>query len=343
MLREQVFSDISNYPKPVNPDWQSAVAEYLEEVGATDLDAPDAPKRKIQRTDAQLCAALEGQKRKEAEARAQAEHQAALARLNDGTAVLRQKKERTPVLSKAVKSKTVRPAAAPKRKYAKRNSSKAAFDEAAAIERRVAMISTLKSGGKIEQIPQKQCEGGYAEYQTQYTDIRWIGRVKGLVIARIQRFRSKTSYFVLDDFERYELPEPISGYAEEKQKMLTALLSKKLVLASDIDSSAKVASRTIAALAEIHDLDVYTVFESRSVHGWIFIMDEEKRQAKLKEVGDLLQALDFLEERKLRKENDRLPMHVPDVILDAAYREFKRVAKDAGATIEEVLAVKESQ
>ena len=33
---------------------ESAVAEYLEEVGATDLDAPDAPKRKIQRTDAQL-------------------------------------------------------------------------------------------------------------------------------------------------------------------------------------------------------------------------------------------------------------------------------------------------
>ena len=318
MLREQVFSDISNYPKPVNPDWQSAVAEYLEEVGATDLDAPDAPKRKIQRTDAQL-RQLEGIKKAKAEARAQAEYREAQARLADGTAIHRQKKERTPVLSKA------------------------AFDEAAAIERRMAMISTLKSGGKIEQIPQKRCEGGYAEYQTQYTDIRWIGRVKGLVIARIQRFRSNTPYFVLDDFERYELPEPISGYAEEKQKMLTALLSKQLVLASDIDSSAKVATRTIAALAEIHDLDVYTVFESRSVHGWIFIMDEEKRKAKLKEVGDLLQALDFLEERKLRKENDRLPMHVPDVILDAAYREFKRVAKDAGATIEEVLAVKESQ
>ena len=318
MLREQVFSDISNYPKPVNPDWQSAVAEYLEEVGATDLDAPDAPKRKIQRTDAQL-RQLEGIKKAKAEARAQAEYREAQARLADGTAIHRQKKERTPVLSKA------------------------AFDEAAAIERRMAMISTLKSGGKIEQIPQKRCEGGYAEYQTQYTDIRWIGRVKGLVIARIQRFRSNTPYFVLDDFERYELPEPISGYAEEKQKMLTALLSKQLVLASDIDSSAKVATRTIAALAEIHDLDVYTVFESRSVHGWIFIMDEEKRKAKLKEVGDLLQALDFLAEQKLRKENDRLPMHVPDVILDAAYREFKRVAKDAGATIEEVLAVKESQ
>ena len=93
MLRERVFSDISNYPKPVNPDWQSAVAEYLEEVGATDLDVPDAPKRKIQRTDAQL-RQLEGIKKAKAEARAQAEYREAQARLADGTAIHRQKKER---------------------------------------------------------------------------------------------------------------------------------------------------------------------------------------------------------------------------------------------------------
>ena len=301
MLREQHHADMSRYPKAVDPEWQAAIAEYLEKVGATNLDDPNAPRRKVQRTDAQM-RQLEGIEKAKAEARAQAEHNAAMERLSNGTAVLRQKKERTPVPSKAVKAKTVRPAPPSKRKYAKRNSSKAAFDEAAAIERRVAMISTLKSGGKIEQIPQKRCEGGYVEYQRQYTDIRWITRVKGLVIARIQRFRSNTSYFVLDDFERYELPEPISGYAEEKQKMLTALLSKKLVLASDIDSSVKVAARTITALAEIHDLDIYTVFESRSVHGWIFIMDEEKRKAKLKEVGDLLHALDFLEDRKAKAE-----------------------------------------
>lgn len=135
MLREQVFSDISDYPKPVNPDWQSAVAEYLEEVGATDLDAPDAPKRKIQRTDAQL-RQLEGIKKAKAEARAQAEYREAQARLADGTAIHRQKKERTPVLSKAVKAKTVRPAAAPKRKLdaAYREFKRVAKDAGATIE-----------------------------------------------------------------------------------------------------------------------------------------------------------------------------------------------------------------
>lgn len=298
MLREQHHADMSRYPKAVDPEWQAAIAEYLEKVGATNLDDPNAPRRKVQRTDAQM-RQLEGIEKAKAEARAQAEHNAAMERLSNGTAVLRQKKERTPVPSKA---KTVRPAPPSKRKFAKRSSNKASFNSAVAMQKRAAMIETLKSGGKIEQIPQKRCEGGYVEYQRQYTDIRWITRVKGLAVVRIQRVRSNTSYFVLDDFERYELPEPISGYVEEKQKMLTALLSRQMVLASDIDSSAKVAARTIAALADIHDLDVYTVFESRSVHGWIFIMDEEKRKTKLKEVGDLLQALDFLAERKAKAE-----------------------------------------
>lgn len=330
MLREQVFSDISNYPKPVNPDWQSAVAEYLEEVGATDLDAPDAPKRKIQRTDAQLCAALEGQKRKEAEARAQAEYREAQARLADGTAIHRQKKERTPVLEK-------KKAAAPKRK------SKAADTQAVAAIRRAGLIKTLNNGGKIK-LERKAGNINDLDYQAQYIDIRWIIENHKLDIKRIKSVSANDSYFVLDKFARYQMPEAIHGGADDKDKLLAALLSKQLVLASDITGANKLATATILNLATIYDLDFYTVFDSsRKTYGWIFIMDEEKRKAKLKEVGDLLQALDFLEEQKLRKENDRLPMHVPDVILDAAYREFKRVAKDAGATIEEVIAVKESQ
>lgn len=329
MLREWVFSDISNYPKPVNPDWQSAVAEYLEEVGTTDLDAPDAPKRKIQRTDAQL-RQLEGIKKAKAEARAQAEYREAQARLADGTAIHRQKKERTPILEK-------KKAAAPKRK------SKAADTRAVAAIRRAGLIKTLNNGGRIK-LERKEGNINDLDYQAQYIDIRWIIENHKMDIKRIKSVSANDSYFVLDKFARYQMPEAIHGGADDKDKLLAALLSKQLVLASDITGTNKLATATILNLATIHDLDFYTVFDSsRKTYGWIFIMDEEKRKAKLKEVGDLLQALDFLEERKLRKENDRLPMHVPDVILDAAYREFKRVAKDAGATIEEVLAVKESQ
>lgn len=329
MLREQVFSDISRYAKKIDPEYEAQIAEHKEKVGFTDYDALGAPKRKVQRTDAQL-RELEGIEKAKAEERAQADHQAALARLNDGTAVLRQKKERTPVLEK-------KKAAAPKRK------SKAADTRAVAAIRRAGLIKTLNNGGKIK-LERKAGNINDLDYQAQYIDIRWIIENHKLDIKRIKSVSANDSYFVLDKFARYQMPEAIHGGADDKDKLLAALLSKQLVLASDITGTNKLATATILNLATIHDLDFYTVFDSsRKTYGWIFIMDEEKRKAKLKEVGDLLQALDFLEEQKLRKENDRLPMHVPDVILDAAYREFKRVAKDAGATIEEVLAVKESQ
>ena len=289
MLREQVFSDISNYPKPVNPDWQSAVAEYLEEVGATDLDAPDAPKRKIQRTNDQLFVALQGQKRREAEARAQAEYREAQARLADGTAIHRQKKERTPVLEK-------KKAAAPKRK------SKAADTRAVAAIRRAGLIKTLNNGGKIK-LERKAGNINDLDYQAQYIDIRWIIENHKLDIKRIKSVSANDSYFVLDKFARYQMPEAIHGGADDKDKLLAALLSKQLVLASDITGTNKLATATILNLATIHDLDFYTVFDSsRKTYGWIFMMDEEKRKAKLKEVGDLLQALDFLEEQKAKAE-----------------------------------------
>jgi len=288
MLREQVFSDISRYAKKIDPEYAAQIAEHKEKVGFTDLDDPNAPKRKVPRTEAELCAALEGQKRKEAEARAQAEHQAALARLNDGTAVLRQKKEHTPVLEK-------KKAAAPKRK------SKAADTRAVAAIRRAGLIKTLNNGGKIKLERKEGNINDNLDYQTQYIDIRWIIEKHKLDIKRIKSVSANDSYFVLDKFARYQMPEAIHGGADDKDKLLAALLSKQLVLASDITGTNKLATATILNLATIHDLDFYTVFDSsRKTYGWIFIMDEEKRKAKLKEVGDLLQALDFLEEQKAK-------------------------------------------
>lgn len=330
MLEEKYFPPMSTYANKIDPEWEAMIAEHIEKKGLTDLDAPGAPKRKIPRTEAQM-RQLEGIEKAKAEARAQAEHNAAMERLSNGTAVLRQKKERTPVLEK-------KKAAAPKKK------SKAIDTRAVAAIRRAQTIELLNNGGKIKL---KRKEGNIndnLDYQAQYLDIRWIINKHKMNIKRIKSVSANDSYFVLDKFARYQMPEAIHGGANDKDKLLAALLSKQLVLASDVTGTNKLVTATILNLATIHDLDFYIVFDSRrETYGWIFIPDEEKRKAKLKEVGELLQALDFLEERKQRKEDDRLPMHVPDVILDAAYREFKRVAKDAGATIEEVLAVKESQ
>lgn len=107
MLIERNFSNLSRHKKPVDPEWEASVAEYLEEVGATDLDDPSAPKRKTPRTDAQL-RELDGFHRTKARNKAKLEHQAALARLESGTAVLRQKSERTKPAKQVVPAKQLK-------------------------------------------------------------------------------------------------------------------------------------------------------------------------------------------------------------------------------------------
>lgn len=281
MLREQVFSDISRYAKKIDPEYAAQIAEHKEKVGFIDYDALGAPKRKVQRTDAQL-RELEGIEKAKAEARAQAEHQAALARLADGTAIHRQKKERTPVATG--KAKVVK---------TKRDSSK---DRPNAAARRAKIIKTLNTGGRIKLERKKG-----AAYQAQYIDIRWIIDNHKMNIKRIKSVSSSDSYFVLDKFARYQAPEAINGAAEDKDKLLTALLSKKLVLASDVTGTNKLATATVLSIATQHDLDVYTVFDDkRATHGWIYILDEEKRKAKIHKLGYMLLALDHLKEKKAK-------------------------------------------
>lgn len=281
MLREQAFSDRSNYPKAVDAEWLAKIAEHKEKVGFTDLDDPNASKRKVQRTEEQM-RELEGIEKAKAEAKAQAEHNAALARLADGTAIHRQKKERTPaVIGKAKAVKT------------KRDSSK---DRPNAAARRAKIIKALNTGSRIKLERKKG-----AAYQAQYIDMRWIIDNHKMNIKRIKSVSSSDSYFVLDKFARYQAPVAINGAAEDKDKLLTALLSKKLVLASDVMGTNKLATATVLSIATQHDLEVYTVFDdSRKTVGWIYILDEEKRKAKIHKLGDMLQALDHLKEKKAK-------------------------------------------
>jgi len=282
MLREQTFSDRSNYPKAVDAEWLAKIAEHKEKVGFTDLDDPNASKRKVQRTEEQM-RELEGIEKAKAEAKAQAEHNAALARLADGTAIHRQKKEGTALVVNG-KAKSTK---------AKRDSSK---DRPNAAVRRAKIIKALNAGSRIKLERKKG-----AAYQAQYIDIRWIIDNHKMNIKRIKSVSSSDSYFALDKFARYQAPEAINGAAEDKDKLLTALLSKRLVLASDVKGTNKLATATVLSIATQHDLDVYTVFDDKRVtHGWIYILDEEKRKAKIHKLGDMLQALDHLKEKKAK-------------------------------------------
>ncbi len=286
MLREQTFSDRSNYPKAVDAEWLAKIAEHKEKVGFTDLDDPNASKRKVQRTEEQM-RELEGIEKAKAEAKAQAEHNAALARLADGTAIHRQKKEGTALVVKG-KAKSTK---------AKRDSSK---DRPIAAARRASLVKTLNNGGKIE-LERQVRTGSNEVYQAQYADIRWIIEKYKMNIKRIKSVSSSASYFVLDTFARYQAPVAINASAFDKDNMLKALLSKQLVLANDVTGTNKLATATILKLATCHDLDVYSVFNIKSeLAGWIYILDEEKRKAKISEIGNMLDALDFLEERKAK-------------------------------------------
>ena len=285
MQVEHHFADLSRYPK--NSDTATSIDDvewFAKNVGITNLDDPSV-KIKTIIEDVNECELARQKARKAREAKAQDEFLDAMFNLNNGTAVLRQTTERAKPsnAAKSAKPKTVRPAAPPKRKYAPRSENVTAFDKEKAATRRTNIMQTLKSGGKIEYKQQQDCEGGYAEYQTQYTDIRWLKRVKKLDITRIQNIDSGQSYFVLDDFERYDIPKQISGYlndADSKQALMTALLSKQMVCAKDITATNKAGARSVATLASTYGIDVYTVFDSRNVSGWIAIDKPVEKDAQ---------------------------------------------------------------
>lgn len=299
MLEEKYFPPMNTYANKIDPEYAAQIAEFEEKIGITDLDDLNAPRRKVQRTDAQM-RALEGIEKAKAEARAQAEYQAAQARLADGTAVLRQPKECTPIKTK----KAAKVAAKPAKKIAKvakpRPTTKGMTytNRAVSKARREAMVKALKAGEQIKMINQHTDNFGY---QAQYADVRSIIKSHKLNIKRIRNIESATSYLILDEFERYQAPEIISGGEGSPKRLLAALLTKKLVLASDLDITNKTAMASMLKIAKVHDFDIHVLFNTKSnIEGWIFIPDQEKQKAKLKVVGDLLQALDFLEAKKAK-------------------------------------------
>ena len=282
MLEEKHYAPMNRYASSSDTSTTlDAVEWFAKNKGITNLDDPSTKVRTIIE-DANKVELARQQAKKAGEAKAQDEFLDAMLNLDNGTAVLRQKKERTPVATG--KAKVVK---------TKRDSSN---DRPNAAARRAKIIKTLNTGGRIKLERKKG-----AAYQAQYIDIRWIIDNHKINIKRIKSVRSSDSYFILDKFARYQAPVAINGAAEDKDKLLTALLSKKLVLASDIKGTNKLATATVLTIATQHDLDVYTVFDDKRVtHGWIYILDEEKRKAKIHRLGDMLQALDHLKEKKAK-------------------------------------------
>lgn len=273
MQVEHHFADLSRHPKPVSPEWQAAVAEYLEEVGATDLDAPNAPKRKTPRTDAQL-RALDGFKRTQARNKAKLEHQEALARLEKGTAILRQKKDRTPLpVAKPKVAKTAKKIAKPAKKTAKATVKKAPSSKQIAKARRDVLIADLSAGKMIRMVSKSkkaQNNNEHKDYQQQRADLVYIRRNMDITLIRLNRIQTGESFFMIDSLERHKRVK-LSGnlIGPDREPFIKALGSGKLFEASNVTKGGKAGSASVANLADNHGMNIYSVISGRDLVGWV--------------------------------------------------------------------------
>lgn len=342
------FSAVSAHKKPVDFEWQATVDEHIEKHGVIDLDDPDAPPRKTPRSDCYL-RELEGKRRIAAEKKAQAEHNEALARLADGTAVHRQVSERAPTVKKPA-DKTIakiaraakaakevaKPASAKKApqktQYVKRPTSTKTIET---IARRKAMTKTLKNGGSV---PTADWRINFALHQRQNYDLSQIAKKEGLSVVRVNAIKTNKSGYRIDCFERCDIEQPISclltGESEHDTKALfAALCSNKMITVDQIKETVSSGSRTMAKLARKYDFDIHSVLRSNKLLGWVLIDDaiDPKKLSHLEVTSGLVGAMDALEQLTLqsRLKAYRLPMSSPDVVLDAVYREFKRVEGQA--------------
>lgn len=339
--KEPAFPPVSAHKKPVNPQWDSAVAEYLEKVGATDLDAPDAPKRKTPRTDAQL-RALAGIEHKKAEAQAQAEHRAALARLADGSAVHRQANDRTPVITKKVKAKkTAKPkvkavkARKPRaKKYVKPKLTKSFHQpRKARLESRLkAMLKTLKAGGLIKMVSEKEGKGSGSPYYLQRKDIVRLSDRAGEDIIRIKDIGKDVSYFMFDRYPRYHTDKLIDMH--EPKALLRALMSGELVYACDVKQKTVYVSKHVVNLARQYGFNIFAVYSTRYLIGWILLEETKPHwwadyllvtlfMHLFNQLGDMCQALDYKKCQAAVKE--RMPDASASELSDAAFAEYKKV------------------
>ncbi|PLT21122.1 hypothetical protein [Psychrobacter sp. MES7-P7E] len=276
MKVEGHFADLNRHPKPVDPEWAATVAKYLEEVGATDLDDPSAPKRKTPRTDAQL-KALAGIERKKADEKAQAEHQAALARLEDGTAVLRQKKDRTPIL--VTKPKAAKPAKKIARVVAVK---KGPASHQLAKARRDVLIADLTAGKMVKMVSKSekaQNNNEHKDYQKQRADLVYIKRNMDITLIRLNCLQTGESYFMIDNLTRHKRVK-LSGnlIGPDREPLIKALSSGKLFEASNVTKGKKAGSASVANLAERHGMDIFSVISGRDLIGWVMPPNSDSTQ-----------------------------------------------------------------
>lgn len=363
MLREQTFSDMRRYQEisetstPVD-----AVEWFAKNKGITNLDDPSAKVRTII-DDVNESALARYEAKKAREAKARSEYIDALFSIDDGTAVLRQKSDynsaapkpkvaRKVTIARPAKkianvAKPVKQVAKPAKKkllsYKLRYSAKQigrmqldTLQKNLAIQnRRKAMIEILKSGASVQSVSWRG--ESLRTHQVQKRDLDVIEIDEALDIVRVHEMRVKGLRFMVDSFERYSMPAPISCYlgGRDREKLFTAIRSGKLVSVDNFKESTPVCARVMFTLTHKQGLNIHSVMKKNKTLGWILLEEEPepkksyaevKRESEVNGLGDMLQAIDYL---KVRKEvAARMLGATAGEIEEAAFIEHKRVQND---------------
>lgn len=325
MLVEQHFSDRSSYAKaPSESSTPIDVVEWFaKNKGITNLDDPSVKVRTII-NDVNESELARQEARKARESAAQDAFLDAMFNLSNGTAVLRQKSERIKPAPKAKQVKVAKLAKEPakaakpvvkkaRKPYHHKPGRLVPSSQVQARARRKMILEKLQAGEFIPMQPKQAKKGDFCLYRQQRDAIKKVEKESSLTIVRIKRISDNKSFWAIDNFKRHEIEQKVGGNLNGKDRkgFIKAIASGELVLASDLIKGVRIGLSSTSILARSHGMNIYTVFSGKCVLGWVLIDESEKL--------------------------------TPAPILEAAYREFKRVAKDAGTTINGVLAVKGRQ
>ncbi|OLF37985.1 hypothetical protein BTW00_02150 [Psychrobacter sp. C 20.9] len=278
MQVEHHFADLSRYAKVSETSTPIDVVEWFaKNKGITNLDDPSV-KIKTIIDDVNECELARQKARKAREAKAQDAFLDAMFNLNNGTAELRQKKDRTPLpVAKPKVAKTAKKVAKPAKKIAKAATvKKGPSSKQIAKARRDVLIADLSAGKMIRMVSESEKGNTQKDYQKQRADLVYIRRNMDITLIRLNRIQTGESYFMIDSLTRHKRVK-LSGnlIGPDREPFIKALNSGKLFEASNITKGGKAGSASVANLADNHGMNIYSVISGRDLVGWVMPKDVE--------------------------------------------------------------------
>ena len=288
-FNEPYFAPISNYSNTNKGVPMDAQEEWLNQF--PQKRAENKPNggliRSVADTSGLELRKMNPKERKAAVAKAQREHRQALKNLanqekQDAKEIAKQlaiwKREQR-IKAKASEPKKVKKNNYPStRKRAKHKAGRALPQiQIESNIRRDELAKQLKAGQLIEIAERSGGTGAGCLYRQQKFDLKKLAQT-GLQIVRIASALDRKSYFTLNQFEVYQSDVKLVGNFDDKSKqaLQAALATGQMVAADQFTSSTRFVADSMMRLSKLFNLDIYTVYDSKTILGWIIPSDIKK-------------------------------------------------------------------